>query len=188
MQNLEKYRAAFIKGDNTPLKDIFLDYHDDIIRIVMSKKLKVTEDQLEGHINEAMIIFYENIVEGKLTETPSIKNYIVGICINLVLRQNDSKLRIEKKIDEVRLHMYNNYHYVSNEENNDVMKNKAFLELAKLSKKCQTIIKAYYIDGLNMKEIAKYLSLASGDVAKTLKSRCFKQLMNNIKSERYETS
>ena len=66
---------------------------------------------------------------------------------------------------------------------NELMLAKVKKELSKLSERCQKIIIAYYIDGLTMREIATYLGLSSGDVAKTLKSRCFKTLLNYVKTE-----
>ena len=49
-----------------------------------------------------------------------------------------------------------------------------------LSDRCQKIIMGYYIYNWSMREVAVNLRLASGDVAKTLKSRCFKTLLKNV--------
>lgn len=182
MESLQEYRELFMKGDNSLLKHLYVRFHDDVLNVLKSKRLCRPQDT-EGYFHEALIQFYERIAEGKLEEVSSVKNYLIGICINLVKRENTHKLKIEKKIDNVRLHLYNNYDYTSTASTKGVMMKKVKAALSTLSEKCQTIIIAYYLDRLTMKEIACYLGLSSGDVAKTLKSRCFKSLMKRIKSE-----
>ncbi len=182
MESLKEYRELFLKGDNSLLKLLYTRFHDDILRVLKSKRLCPPEDT-EGYFNEALIQFYERIAEGKLDKVSSVKNYLIGICINLVKRENAHKLKIEKKIDNVRLHLYDNFDYQLTETNKGLRMKRVNAALSTLSAKCQTILTAYYLDRLTMKEIASYLGLSSGDVAKTLKSRCFKTLMKNIKSE-----
>ena len=179
---LDKYRNQFLKGDNEALKQIYIEHHDDIIRILERKNI-CTKEEAEGFLTEAMIQFYESVSEGKLKEVKSLKNYIIGICINLKKRDNDGKLKIEKKVEEVRLHLYNNYDYKLTESYNKELIAKVKFHLSKLSKRCRDIIVAYYINSLTMKEVANYLDLSSGDVAKTLKSRCYKLLLKSIKSD-----
>lgn len=188
MESLEKYRKAFISGDNSPLKDLYIEYHDDIIRVLTSKKLDASLDQLEGYLNDAFIILYERITSGQLLEVASVKNYLIGTCINLSRREVESKLKVEMKIDELRLHLYNNYDHKQNNDHQQALMKKVMIEMSKLSDRCQAIITAYYIDGLTMKEIAKYLALSSGDVAKTLKSRCYKKLLNGLRKKSHETT
>ncbi len=181
MTSLEPYRKSFLAGDNSPLKEIYIKHHDDVLRVVASKNMCPAGD-IEGYYNESIIILYESIVAGKVNEIKSLKNYLIGTCINLVLREKESKLKIEKRIDQIRLHLHSYDDYRVSEEDNQLLLRKTKHQLSKLSERCQQIIRAYYIDGLTMKEIALYLNLSSGDVAKTLKSRCFKTLMYNIKS------
>lgn len=181
MIQLDTYKEKFLKGDNTPLKELYIEYHDDMARIIKAKRL-CDPEKTEDFINDAFIQFYEKIVEGALTEVKSVKNYLIGICVNLKRRDTHHKLKIETKIDEIRLHMYNNYDYTTSDDHNSNLIKRIKSELSKLTDRCQEIIVAYYIDGLTMKEIGTYLNLSSGDVAKTLKSRCFKTLLNNIKS------
>ena len=92
----EEYRKQFLKGDTSLLKKLYIDYHDDVLRVIIAKGFCPPEDA-EGYYNEAMIQFYESVTEGKITELKSTKNYIIGICINLIRRENDFQLRIEKK-------------------------------------------------------------------------------------------
>ena len=173
-------RKDFINGKMNKLEDIYKRYHDDVIRIVSSKNLCKT-DELEGYFNDCMIQFYEGICEDRIKNLASIKNLLVGICINLILRERDKKLRIEKKIDNIRLHMKQEFDYPLKEDNNLELIQRVKNEMKKLSDRCSKIITAYYINNLTMSEIAKFLDLSSGDVAKTLKSRCFKKLLTLIK-------
>jgi len=180
LENLESLREEFQSGNMNRLQEIYLEYHDDIVRIVKSKKL-CDPAEVEGYFNECMIQFYEGICDSKILNIKSLKNLLVGICINLILREKDSRLRVEKKIDNVRLHLYEKYDHPSNDDNKAELIHKVKNEMKKLSDRCVKIITSYYINNLTMSEIANQLELSSGDVAKTLKSRCFKKLLTLIK-------
>jgi len=179
---LEPYRRAFIKGDTSLLKKIYIDWHDDIVKVVASKNLCAAEE-IEDIFNEALIQFFESVAEGKITEVKSLKNYLIGICINLVLREKQSKLRLIEKIEHIRLHLYNSYDYKRERPDNKNLIRSIRNKMSLLSDRCQEIIQAYYLDRLTMKEIADYLNLSSSDVAKTLKSRCFKKLVQLFQSK-----
>ena len=81
----------------------------------------------------------------------------------------------------MRLLFYDNY----DTSIEDLERNEGLVALSKkafslLTERCQKIITAYYIYNLSMKEIAAELELSSGDVAKTLKSRCYKYLLTEV--------
>ena len=53
--------------------------------------------------------------------------------------------------------------------------------LENIDEKCQKVIRCFYIEKMNMDEIAEKIGFASADVAKTSKSRCFKKLTEKVK-------
>ena len=90
--------------------------------------------------------------------------------------------RAAKKLNDVRLLLYNTNDYSQTDDYKAKLKSICYSAMEKLDSKCRKIIIAYYIDRLTMKEIATYMNLSSGDVAKTLKSRCYKKLISLIKN------
>jgi len=181
-ENLIELREQFLKGNNVKLKELYKKYRDDVITVTLAKS-NVDPLEVESHFNQALIIFYENVVSGKLEELTSIKNYLIGICININRREITYKSKLSEKVEEVRLLLYGENDNMKGDEDTMRLKGIAMNAIKNLTEQCQQIIISYYIDKLTMKEIATYLKLSSGDVAKTLKGRCFKKLLNLVKSE-----
>lgn len=52
-----------------------------------------------------------------------------------------------------------------------------------LGDKCQNIIKLFYLNKLTMEEIASEMGFASAGVAKTIKGRCYKKLIEEVRKQ-----
>jgi len=177
-------RKALITGDNTPLEKIYLNHKQDCINVLLSKNL-CDEITSEDVFTEALIVFHKNIVSGQIQKLTSARSYLISTSINLAKKKNDYSSRIHKKVSDVRLLFYANNDTTIEE----VDKKKRLISLCKkamllLNEKCQRIITAYYIHNLSMKEIAFEFELSSSDVAKTLKSRCYKTLLIEVQKLR----
>lgn len=179
-EELSVLRKALIIGDNTPLEKIYIDHKQDCINVLLSKNLC---DEVIGEdvFTEALIVFYKNIISGHIQKLTSARSYLISTSINIAKKKNDYTTRIQKKVADVRLLFYANNDTTLDE----VDKKKSLIALCKkallvLNEKCQKIITAYYIHNLSMKEIALELELSSSDVAKTLKSRCYKTLLSEV--------
>ncbi len=182
MESLSRIREEFVSGNTSKLKELYHDYHDDVIRIVLSKKL-CGASEAESIFSESLLIFYDNVVSGKITEVSSIKNYLVGICVNSLRNELSAKFRFQDKVNEVRTVLYDNGYDAPKKLHKEELKSICYKAMSELSDKCKSIIEGYYLDRLSMKEIAQKMNLSSGDVAKTLKSRCFKSLMKIVQKQ-----
>jgi len=108
---------------------------------------------------------------------------LLTICLNLARNEKYQQQRKSKKEDAVRLLLYDNNHNVSEDKGIKAERIKVCKAALKtLSDRCQKILVLYYVHHLKMKEIAEELALSSGDVAKTLKSRCYKSWMTATKT------
>ena len=180
-EELADIRKKFISGDYTYLKRLYTEYKSDCMRIVLSKNL-CDEIQAEDFFTESLLVFRDNLISGKIKFLSNPKSYLSGICINLARDLIQKERRKEKKIDQLRL-LYDEYDY--NEI--DVAEPKQELiaickkALSLLSERCQQVLVAFYVHRLSMKEIAQELGLSSGDVAKTIKSRCYKSWIEHSK-------
>lgn len=180
-QELEVLRKSLIARNSDGLKRLYTECKADCINILFSKKY-CDKETAEEVYTDAILILRKNLISLKISELSNPVNYLVSVCVNLVRAQNRKEVNKSKKINEVRLLFYDNGHQpVKEEDNKSELIQKCKAALLKLSERCQQIITAYYVHGLRMKEIAEELELSSSDVAKTLKSRCYKKWRDIIK-------
>lgn len=179
-QELRSLRSDFILKKNDYLQQLYQLYKADCIGFLKAKNY-CDEPIAEGHFTEALIIFRNNVIQGKLTELSNMKSYLIGICINLVRADKYQEEKKIKKVDSVRLLLYNNDHNVIEEDDKEEMMQRCLFALSQVSERCQTILKAFYVHKLSMNEIAEELGLSSKDVAKTLKMRCYKSWIEAAK-------
>lgn len=182
IEEIKKLRISLIKGNNEGLKEIFLKYKADCLSFLRTKA--VTDPKIgSDHYTDAIMVLRDNIISGKLTEITNLKNYLLTTCLNLARNEKYHQQRKSKKEAAVRLLLYGNNHNVN--EDQGVKSERIKLckaALLTLSDRCQKILVLYYVHQLRMKEIATELELSSGDVAKTLKSRCYKSWMAATKT------
>lgn len=179
-EKLATIRAQLINGDTSPIEEFYLSYKQDCINVLLSKNLSDLEGA-DDIYTDAVLILHKNLVSGKIQELTSARSYLISTSINLARKKIQYKTNTQKKLDDVRLLFYDNNDTTIEERtfNNDLiaLSKKA---LSKLTDRCQKIIVAYYIHQLSMKEISEELDLSSSDVAKTLKSRCYKYLLKEV--------
>ena len=177
---MTELRSQLLQGDTQKLEDIYRMYKKDIKSVLLSKGV-CREDEVCDYFSQAIVTFYDNVMDMKIEEVSSVKNYLIGICINLNRLKNTHQSNIDKKMDELKLLFYENNDTTIDDE---IYKNKLITlsqnALKLLNDKCQQIIMGYYVNNWSMKEVAIRLSFSSSDVAKTLKSRCFKKLMERV--------
>ena len=175
-----KFRRSLVAQDTRELQEIYTQYKVDCISFLVSKGYSSREEG-EGIFTDAIIALHDSVVYGKVSEIKSMKNYLIGICINIARRQFNKVSRFRDKMEEIRS-FFQKHEDNSINDNNfmDQMKQVSRLAIDNLTEQCRKIITYFYLYQLSMKEIAAELQLANSDVAKTLKSRCFKKLMNHV--------
>lgn len=179
-EELQEFRKNLVKGNNHRLQELYLAHKDDVANFLVVKNY-CERDIAEGHFSEALLILRNNVISDKVKELSNPKSYIISVCINLVRNENYKEKR--KKEQQVRLLLHEEKYNVSDkwdvkEERIKICKD----ALLTLSEKCQIILTNFYVHKLRMKDIAEQLGLSSSDVAKTLKSRCYKSWMEAVKT------
>lgn len=178
---LKQLRSDLINGNNAPLKKIYLRYKDDCHRILKNKP-HYTKGAFQDIYTDAIIVFRDNIVSGKIEALTSVKNYLVATCINMSRQDFSKELKKKSKQEQVKLLLYPDGNRVyQTKEDNSLLIAKCKKSLGTLTEKCQKILKLYYVHNLTMKEIAAEMSLSSSDVSKTMKSRCYKKWISKTK-------
>lgn len=183
-EKLASIRAELISGNTTSIEDFYLSYRKDCENVLLSKNLSNSEGAIDI-FTDALLILRQNLISGKIEELSSVRSYLISTCINIARKEIQYQRKTQKKLDDVRLLFYHNK-YTSTEEHEikadliDLSK----LAMSKLTERCQRIIIAFFVYQLSMKEIAEELELSSKDVAKTLKSRCYKYLLKEVEKLR----
>ncbi len=183
---LFKIKKQLASGNNQWLEDLYLNYKSYCTLTVISK-FNISKDEANGIFSEALLIIYKNLMDGKMTSLKSEKTYLTSICVNLGRNRNYYIANEQRKENDIRTLFYRNNDNDDDQEDQDFkdeLWTKCTEAIGELGEKCQIILKAFYLDNLTMKEIADLLDLKNADVAKTLKRRCYKRLLERIERKK----
>ena len=152
----------------------------------LMRKTNCSVEDAEDVLMDAILIFRDNIVSGKIKELKSIKAYIFSICWNNWRAAHRQKQRLSLAKEKFAASFYApeqsaEARIVALEDAQKQMKDKE--KQAKLSQKalkmlgdkCQKILKYYYKEEKSMAEIATILGYANAKTMKNVKARCYKK-------------
>ncbi len=168
------------RGDETPLYDLYRAYRNEFITWSRNN-YKSSDEQAKDAFQDAMLDFHQNVLTGKLTElTSSLKTYIFQIGKHKILN-------IQKK--ESRMTYHDALHLINNgellqfmeEENKAYTQEQISVAIEKLPEDCQKVLKLYYFNEYDMDSIAREMNYKNSDTAKSKKSLCMKNLLNELK-------
>ena len=156
--------------------------------INFAKRYELRKDDVIDVYQDAFIIFYNNVMSGKLkTLTSSISTYLFSIGKYLIfdkLRKDHQKVSSEfdlarvGELDEVMTNIE------IEEEGMTVEQELLSKYFATLGKQCQRLLTLFYYRGYNIKDIMKKENYNSENVVKSQKSRCMKTLKDKIKADK----
>lgn len=162
---IRAWKKQLQQGNTQPLAIVFTKFGPACLRVLQKKGC--SREDAEDILQDAVLIFRQNILEGKLQQSKKLNKYLYTICLNLYrIRQRQP---IQADISEALLSNSTNQRESAIPEETIVRMMEAFHQL---SPKCQQLLTAYYDYGWHMDEIAEKLQLASADVAKATKFRC----------------
>lgn len=171
-------------GDNRYLEEIFRMHSSYCIKNLQIK-YRCQPEEAEDIFIDAVINFRQKAVQGDISYLTSIRNYLFATCCNMWKASRYQKNSFMRKVPEIKRYFYQEYQedITAREQDeyiDDLLRitNEA---MESLGDKCQRILRYYYFDRYSMAEIAEKMEFSGPDVAKTLKSRCFKRLINRIK-------
>ena len=181
-QELNQLRHKIVNDDPQVLKEIYFKHRKDCIQ-VLHKKLFISKEDAEDIFTDAVLVFRDNLISGKIKSLTSAKAYLISTCLNMGKTKMTYDKSKTKKEDQIRLLFYDKNHTIN--EGKDYKQELIEISqraLKMLSEDCQKIIVAFYIYKIPMKELAQELGLASSDVVKTKKMRCYKSWIKKTKS------
>lgn len=127
---------------------------------------------------DAILIFRENVMKEKLTEVTYWRAYLYRICQNRYHEQRYQKERAQQTEDAVRAYLYES----TTDLPDNLPQKKALVMQAfrYLGENCRRVLHYYYFDHLTWEEIAQRMNLASTNVVKVTKSRCYKKWIEAV--------
>ena len=162
-------------GDDTVLKQIYLEYKIPFIKWIYQKFQLPREDAIEI-FQYAVVAMYDNIVEGKLEQlTGSIKTYLFSIGRNKAfeLTRNNQKFipHAEQLIFQHIQHGDDSIH-AALETDLEIIEQ----GLKILGDPGKSILQNFYYYRLSMEEIARKMNYKNADTVKNLKYKSVKRL------------
>lgn len=174
---LEKLR----EGGETVFKEVYDANREKFL--LFAKKFGLDGEERMDVYQDAYIIFYQNVITGKLKELSSATStYLFGIGKNLILKslkKNQTMVHSDYILDivkdeELLIEIPHLDESLSFEQ--ELLK-KYF---GTLGEQCQKLLKMFYYRGLSIKEIIEEGNYNNANVVKSQKSRCLKTLREKI--------
>jgi RNA polymerase sigma factor (sigma-70 family) len=159
------------KGDESALDFLYKKHYRMMLKLVL--KNSGTEDEAKDIFQDALIVFWEKVVQDKLVLTSKLSTYLYSICQNLWRKELERKSKLSH--DPIERAEYVD---PDRQERIDII-NKC---IAQLGESCRQILLYYYFDRLSMSDIAEKMGFANADTAKTKKYKCKLELDNKVKS------
>ena len=162
-------------GDEQLLGSIYEKYRQEFISWLV-RNYNCTIDEAKEIYQLAIVIFYENIVSGRLTEmTSSIKSYLFAIGKNKMLEQFKFENKFTYNLDGTMNLTSDEY---ESEEKREIEPTLKLVEkcLHLLGEPCRSLLDLYYYHKKSMTEIAEQLGYKNTDTAKNQKYKCMKRL------------
>ncbi|MEL7339594.1 MAG: sigma-70 family RNA polymerase sigma factor [Bacteroidota bacterium] len=170
-------------GDRQALHDVYLEHKRSFIDWA-GASFRCSEPDAEDIWQEVIIVFYENIIEGKLTSLKSqVRTYLFGIGRFMLLRKYEQQKRwtelpeqedgpeiwVEQAVSEYEMEL--------NDRQRMLLR-----QLEKLGENCQKLLRLFYYRRYSTESIMMEMGYKSTEVAKSQKARCMRNLRKNMEA------
>jgi len=160
---------------STLIEQLYLEAFPSVARFVRSAG--GDEEEARDVFQDALIIFYEKLAAKNVLFEVSRKAYLLGICKHLWLR------KARAKNSEVHLETWEQLINVPELSNPQPSATKLLALLEVAGQKCLNLLKSFYYDRLNIRQIASEYGFGSERSATVQKYKCLEKVRNEIKSK-----
>jgi RNA polymerase sigma factor (sigma-70 family) len=150
------------------------------------KKLVTTsldkEEEAKDVLQEALLIFYKQVVLNKFDEKYQVQGFIYSISRNLWINRAKRKQRMVT-VDNNAMPEVIEY---SSSDDMEVKERKELVQkiFAQLDEKCQQLLTYTIYEELSMKEVAEKMGYNNANAATVATYRCKKSLMDLVKNNK----
>ena len=158
------------KADSAAFREVYV-LHFNMIKYFILKN-NGREEDANDIFQEAMVVLFQQLKEGKFELKSSLKTWIYAVCRHKWLKH------LEKQKRNVRLTDFEQADEIVLPENLDTGENSKSLRksLEQLDMQCKKLLLLYYYFKKSMEEIAADLNYTNADNAKSQKYKCLQKL------------
>lgn len=162
------------------LTEFYRDYRKEFLSWAF-KSFGADSEAASDCFQDAMIILYNNVQNGKLTDLQSnIKTYLFSVGKNVLLRKFKNESRevpmFEQNSHERALEGFEFPElYTGNQ-----LENKIADLVQTLRDPCKSILRYFYFRGFSMEEIAEEMNYKNAQTVKAQKLRCIKEMQSLV--------
>lgn len=162
-------------GDLNALDKVYLDVKPKFIAYAQRQFPGVNLEDVEDIYQDTIIVFYQNIKRGALTEiTSSLSAYVIQI----------GKIKLLQYVDKSSKIMLSGTNLVDKhilvEEYDAKIDQAVRFIFSKMTDACKQILNLFYYEKKSMDEIALMLNYKNADTVKSKKSRCISTFNANV--------
>lgn len=154
--------------------DLYLECFPGFARYV--SKAGGSLDEARDAFQDALLSYYEKLVEGKVSPETNHPAYLVGIAKNLYLKSRRKNSRMEPLQGQEMVE----------EKVSEPVSERIMLYLRQAGKKCMDLLGAFYYDRLSMEDLADRFGYNSGRSATVGKYKCLEKVRETIKEKSLE--
>ena len=167
---------AIRSGDNTYITTIYQDYRQPFISWIKNE-FNCSEDDAIEFFQTAVVILYDNIISGKLSELNSnIKTYLFGIGKNKAHEWLRHKQKQGSSVDDLLIQYIQEDAPGTDEAEFADNLRKVETGMNALGEPCRTLLQLFYYYKASIREICEKLEYKNEDTDKNQKYKCLKRL------------
>ena len=180
MENHSLIERIKKKDGEKILEEVYRDYRNEFVLWAV-RNHACTVEEAKDVFQQSIIIFYENIRSGKVTQiTTLLKTYIFGIGKNKILELMRRNRKVEAQYNDQIFAVDDGFYEDLDDEYEEKL-SKVTHSLAKMGDPCKGILEQYYYHRKSMTEIAESMHYKNRDTVKNLKYKCLQRLRQLMK-------
>jgi len=168
------------------LSKIYEEYRAEFLKF--GYQFGTSEEDILDAYQDAVIAFFENVSEGKVTELKSgVKTYIFGIGKYLLMHRFKSTIRnvSDPEMTLKLLDKDKDYAQLFAEEELNHQQSLIFAALEKLPGRCKNLLLLFYYQNYSIEAIRHAMDYNNDNTVKANKSRCMKFLKKEYKDANF---
>jgi len=175
------YIVDQIKKNGNDINNCLKELYKALVPMVnkIRRKYGIRDAEARDVVQDVIVDLCEDIIQDKYTETGNMLGYLYTLAENKMINMYKKNLHKEKYIDK-NPKTDPEHPNIEKELDADYRKKMVQFFMSKLDTRCNEIVSDFYFRYMSSDDIAEKYQFKNEDVAKNIKSRCFKKLQDII--------
>lgn len=168
--------AQYIReNEDLAITEIYAEYRDSFVNWIQGKS-RYSQDEAIELFQNSIVILYENVISGKITDLKNPKSYLYSIGKNKLYELYRAKKRNStESLSEVKYLNLIIEEEFNIDPKNDVL-NLLHKSIEELGDPCKTLLIDFYFKRKSLEEISEDMNYKNSNTVKTKKFKCIKRL------------